>query len=306
MWNSKSHICVLNTVYPSLFCIVYHIDKPFPHPVSAYGNGAELCIIKVQLPYLHFILCNNLWKKLLFTWGDTVLSIRIWKWNIKWRKDSILDQRVAVGWCNIWLALTVWHLGFLFQWPLWWRCCVSPWLTHILIMLTCTLTTNQYYYSCFSVHTRYIVLNISSFSHSHPNTSGVDHSDAELWHFTCTSKSGYIIQLSGISKGHNLYLFIWCLQCQCFFVQHEFLRGRCQRSRPCWGCSAPPINSQQAFCELFCVPLLWSRRPNLWPYSLLNRLQNYSSSRSVKRCAGAQQGHSDKAIGTKAREKTPQ
>lgn len=39
-------------------------------------------------------------------------------------------------------------------------------------MLTCTLTTNQYYYSCFSFHTRYIVLNISSFSHSHPNTSG--------------------------------------------------------------------------------------------------------------------------------------
>lgn len=62
-------------------------------------------------------------------------------------------------------------------------------------MLTCTLTTNQYYYSCFSVHTRYIVLNISSFSHSHPNTSGADHSDAEFWHFTCTSKCGYIIQL---------------------------------------------------------------------------------------------------------------
>lgn len=143
---------------------------------------------------------NNLWKKLLLTWGDPVLSIRIWKWNMKWRKDSILDQRVAVGWCNIWLALAVWHLGFLFQWPLWWRCCVSPWLTHILIMLTCTLTTNQYYYSCFSVHTRYIVLNISSFSHSHPNTSGVDHSDAELWHLHALPNLGILFNCLAFPK----------------------------------------------------------------------------------------------------------
>lgn len=113
----------------------------------------------------------------------------------------------------------------------------------------------------------------------------------------------WVYYSTGISKGHNLYLFIWCLRCQCFFVQHEFLRGRCQRSEPCWGWPVPPINSQQAFCELFCLPLLWSHRPNLWPYDLLNTLQNYSSSRSVKRCAGAQQGLSDKAIGTKARER---
>lgn len=60
-----------------------------------------------------------------------------------------------------------------------------------------------------------------------------NHSDAELWHFTCTSRFGYVIQLSGISKGHNLYLFIWCFWCQCFCVQHEFSQDRCQRYGPC-------------------------------------------------------------------------
>ena len=80
---------------------------------------------------------------------------------------------------------------------------------------------------------RNILLDIFGSSRSQANTSGLDYSDAELWHFTCTSKSGYIIRLSGISKGHNLYLFIWCLRCQCFCVQHEFFQGRCQRSGPC-------------------------------------------------------------------------
>lgn len=171
-------------------------------------------------------------------------------------------------------------------------------------MLTCTWTANYRYSFCFLALTRYIVLNSASFTPSHCNTSGLDHSDVELWHFICSSKSGCIIHLFGISKGHNLYLFIWCLRCQCFCVQHEFLQAKCQRTRSCWGRSSLPINSQQAPCDLFCLPLfLWSGRPNLWPDSLLNRPRNNSSSRSVKGCAGAQQGHSDKAIGTKVREK---
>lgn len=87
-----------------------------------------------------------------------------------------------------------------------------------------------------------------------------------------------------------------------FCVRHRFLRAGCQRSGPRWGRSGQPINSQHALWDPSSLPpLLWSHSPNLWPYDLLNMLQNYSSSRSVKRSARAQRGLSDKAMGTKAR-----
>lgn len=71
-------------------------------------------------------------------------------------------------------------------------------------MLTCFLTINQILSSlCFSLLVIQFALYLQS--HPHSNNSGFDHLDAELCHFTCTSKFGYVIQLSGISKGHNLY-----------------------------------------------------------------------------------------------------
>lgn len=88
-----------------------------------------------------------------------------------------------------------------------------------------------------------------------------------------------------------------------FVFDTGFCGAGCQRSGPLWGRSAQPINSQHALWDPSSLPpLLWSHRPNLWPYDLLNMLQNYSSSGSVKRSARAQRGLSDKAMGTKARE----
>lgn len=88
-----------------------------------------------------------------------------------------------------------------------------------------------------------------------------------------------------------------------FAFDTGFRGAGCQRSGPGWGRSAQPINSQHALWDPSSLPpLLWSRGPNLWPYHLLNMLQNYSSSGSVKRSARAQRGLSDKAMGTKARE----
>lgn len=75
-----------------------------------------------------------------------------------------------------------------------------------------------------------------------------------------------------------------------------FVRGRCRRFESCWVHSAPPINLQEAPCDVFSMPFLfWSRGVNVWPCSLLNRLQNYTPSRSVKSWAATQQGLSDKA-----------
>lgn len=88
-----------------------------------------------------------------------------------------------------------------------------------------------------------------------------------------------------------------------FVFDTGFCGAGCQRSGPRWGRSAQPINPQHALWDPSSLPpLLWSHRPNLWPHDLLNMLQNYSSSGSVKRSARAQRGLSDKAVGTKARE----
>lgn len=120
----------------------------------------------------------------------------------------------------------------------------------------------------------------------------LDQSGTKLWHLTCTSKYSYVIQVPGISKGHNLSLFIWCTGCQCFCVQHEFSRGRCQRSGPCKGSRrgwlVPSITSQQVLCDLCCLSrsswFSWAG-----PYGLSNKLQNYCANELVVKCAGAQQ-----------------
>lgn len=91
--------------------------------------------------------------------------------------------------------------------------------------------------------------------------SGVD---AELWHFTCTSKSGFAIQLSDISKGHNLYLFVWFLGCQCFCVEDFFFfffEGQMSEVRVLLG----PFCTSNQFaggpCDVFSLPFLfWSHR----------------------------------------------
>lgn len=46
-----------------------------------------------------------------------------------------------------------------------------------------------------------------------------------------------------------------------------FLRGRCQRFESCWVHSAPPINLQEAPCDVFSLPFLflisWRKRVTL-------------------------------------------
>lgn len=119
--------------------------------------------------------------------------------------------------------------------------------------------------------------------------------DAELWHFTCTSKSGFAIQLSGISKGHNLYLFVWFLGCQSFCVEHFlfFLKGQMSEVRflLVLFCTTNQFPGGPVICSQFSVPFLfWSHSVNVWPCNLLNGLQNYTPRRSVKRWAATQQG----------------
>lgn len=128
----------------------------------------------------------------------------------------------------------------------------------------------------------------------HSLISGVD---AELWHFTSTSKSGYAIQLSGISKGHNLYLFIWFLGCRCFCVEHILFEGQMSEVRVLLGSFCTTNQFAGGPRDVFSMPFLfWSHGVNVWPCSLLNRLQNYAPSRSVRRWAATQQGLSDKAM----------
>lgn len=114
------------------------------------------------------------------------------------------------------------------------RCCTSSWINaiHDIDNVSSSQTKTILVFLFVSPLKVRSIVNISSLSHFYPNTLRVDHSHAELWHFACTSKFGYVIQLSGISKGHSFYLFIWCLQCQCFLVQQEFFQGRCQGSGP--------------------------------------------------------------------------
>lgn len=117
--------------------------------------------------------------------------------------------------------------------------------------------------------------------------SGVD---AELWHFTCTSKCGFAIPLSGISKGHNLYLFGWFLGCQCFCVEHIFFfKGQMSKVRVLLGPFCTPNQFTGGLCDVFSLPfLLWSHSVNVWPRNFLNGLQNYTPSRSVGRWAATQ------------------
>lgn len=93
-----------------------------------------------------------------------------------------------------------------------------------------------------------------------------------------------------------VHLISWMSVFLCWTLFFFFLRGRCQRFESCWFHSAPPINSQGAPCDVFSLAFLfWSHSVNVWPCSLLSRLQNYTPSRSVKRWAATQQGLSDKA-----------
>lgn len=130
----------------------------------------------------------------------------------------------------------------------------------------------------------------------HPNSLGFDHSDAELWHFTCTSNFGYVIQLSGISKGHNLYLFICCLRCQCFCVQHEFFTGQMSEVWALLGLQRSLIGTNNQFS----AGPLWSFLP-VTPSSFL-QAQSMKQVHPTDCKIGAKQGLFDEPIGTKARE----
>lgn len=103
----------------------------------------------------------------------------------------------------------------------------SFFMAHLIEMLCFTLTGFFFANAC--MHSVYKSTLFFWYSEPHKDTlrliylaSFISGVDAELWHFTCTSKSGFAIQLSGISKGHNLYLFVWFLGCQCFCVEHIF------------------------------------------------------------------------------------
>lgn len=90
-----------------------------------------------------------------------------------------------------------------------------------------------------------------------------------------------------------VHLISWMSVFLCW--THFFFRADV-RGSSCWVHSATPINLQEAPCDVSSMPFLsWSYNVNVWPCSLLNRLQNYTPSRSVKRWAATQQGLSDKA-----------
>lgn len=167
------------------------------------------------------------------TYGNEILYI-----VVNWLK--IKFQTSKLEWGEVRLGSTVLASFFFF------------FKAHLIEMLCFTLTALLFDNA--SMHSGYKSTLFFWYSKPHKDTvrwiylaSFISGVDAELWHFTCTSKSGFAIQLSDICKGHNLYLFVWFLGCQCLCVEHNFfffLRGRCQRFESCWVHSAPPINWQ--------------------------------------------------------------
>lgn len=115
-------------------------------------------------------------------------------------------------------------------WGKTWQYCFSFFFffkAHLIEMLCFTLTA--FLFDNASMHSGYKSTLFFWYSKPHKDAvrwiylaSFISGVDAELWHFTCTSKSGFAIQLSDICKGHNLYLFVWFLGCQCLCVEHNF------------------------------------------------------------------------------------